>query len=186
MRHRRHTWATELLNCGMGLPALMKLMGHKSIQMPLRYLKVAQPDLQREFHRARQNSPQSYSLPSLSVSTATPDLPGIRQAVAATRHLLEMYRRQFSDDKTRRRLQRLDHRLLTIAQQLENISTPENEERLAGQPARHSGPSLWPSAGCDRCPLPAVGDQLQCLPTKRMVGMSYAETLVPTARLKCI
>jgi hypothetical protein len=36
-----------------------------------------------------------------------------------------MYRRQFSDDKTRRRLQRLDDRLLTIAQQLENISTPE-------------------------------------------------------------
>jgi integrase len=124
--HRlRHTWATELLNCGMGLPALMKLMGHKSIQMTLRYLKVAQPDLQREFYRARQNSPQSYSLPSLSVSTASPDLPGIRQAVAATRHLLEMYRRQFSDDKTRRRLQRLDHRLLTIAQQLENISAPE-------------------------------------------------------------
>jgi site-specific recombinase XerD len=37
---------TELLNCGIGLPALMKLMGHKSIlmTMTLRYLKVAQPD----------------------------------------------------------------------------------------------------------------------------------------------
>jgi len=68
--HRlRHIWATDLLNCGIGLPALMKLMGHKSIQMTLRYLKVAQPDLQRKFYRARQNSPQSYSLPSLSVST---------------------------------------------------------------------------------------------------------------------
>jgi len=109
----------------MGLPALMKLMGHKSIQMTLRYLKVAQPDLQREFHRVRHNTPQPYSLPSLSVSTATPDLPGIRQAVAATRHLLEMYRRQFSDDKTRRRLQRLDRRLLDIAQQLLNIAAPE-------------------------------------------------------------
>lgn len=124
--HRlRHTWATELLNCGIGLPALMKLMGHKSIQMTLRYLKVAQPDLQREFYRARHNTPLPYSLPSLSVSTATPDLPGIRQAVAATRHLLEMYRRQFSDDKTRRRLQRLDRRLLDVAQQLLNIAAPE-------------------------------------------------------------
>ena len=124
--HRlRHTWATELLNCGIGLPALMKLMGHKSVLMTLRYLKVAQPDLQREFYRARQNSTQYYSLPSLCVSTATPDLPGIRQALAATRHLLEMYRRQFSDDKTRRRLQRLDHRLLAIAQQLQNIAGPE-------------------------------------------------------------
>jgi site-specific recombinase XerD len=41
--HRlRHTWATELLNCGIGLPALTTL----------RCLKVAQPDLQREFYRA--------------------------------------------------------------------------------------------------------------------------------------
>lgn len=105
----------------------MKLMGHKSIHMTLRYLKVAQPDLQREFYRARHNSTQPYSLPSLSVSTATPDLRGIRQALAATRHLLEMYRRQFSDDKTRRRLQRLDHRLLAITEQLQNIvAAPEN------------------------------------------------------------
>jgi hypothetical protein len=103
----------------------MKLMGHKSIQMTLRYLKVAQPDLQREFYRARHNSPQSYTIPSLSVSTATPDLPGLSQAIAATRHLLEMYRRQFSDDKTRRRLQRLDRRLLDVAQQLQNIATPK-------------------------------------------------------------
>ena len=88
-------------------------------------LKVAQPDLQREFYRARQNPTQTYRLPSLSASTAAPDLPGIRQAVAATRHLLEMYRRQFSDDKTRRRLQRLDRRLLAVAQQLENITEPE-------------------------------------------------------------
>src|SRR5258708_38266146 len=109
--HRlRHTWATELLNCGIGLPALMKLMGHKSIQMTLRYLKVAQPDLQREYYRARQNPIQAYSLPSLSASTAIPDLPGIRQALAATRHLLEMYRRQLSDTKTRARLQRVRYR----------------------------------------------------------------------------
>jgi hypothetical protein len=54
---------------------------------------------------------------------------------AATRHLLEMYRRQFSDDKTRRRLQRLDHRLLAITQQLQNIAVRKSEERLAGQSA---------------------------------------------------
>jgi hypothetical protein len=36
-----------------------------------------------------------------------------------------MYRRQFSDDKSRRRLQRLDRRLLDVAQQLQNIATGE-------------------------------------------------------------
>lgn len=124
--HRlRHTWASDMLRCGISLPALKELMGHKDIRMTVRYLKVTQPDLQREFYRARHNIPQPYSIPSLSVSTATPDLPGVRHALAATRHLLEMYRRQLSDSKTSRRLQRLDRRLLDVDQQLQNIAAGE-------------------------------------------------------------
>lgn len=124
--HRlRHTWASDMLRRGISLPALMHLMGHKDIRMTLRYLKVTQPDLQREFYKARQNTIQPYHLPTLSISTATADLLGIHQALAATRHLLEMYRRQLCDDKARRRLQRLDRRLLDIAQQLQNIAAGE-------------------------------------------------------------
>jgi hypothetical protein len=52
-------------------------------------------------------------------------LPGIRQALAATRHLLEMYRPRLADEKTRRRLQRLDRRLLDVAVQLDRITTAE-------------------------------------------------------------
>jgi integrase len=124
--HRlRHTWASDMLRRGMSLPALMQLMGHKDIRMTMRYLKVTQPDLQREFYKARQNTVQPYCLPALSASTATANLPGIRQALAATRHLLEMYRRQLFNEKTRRRLQRLDRRLLGVAEQLKNIVTEE-------------------------------------------------------------
>jgi len=124
--HRlRHTWASEMLRCGISLPALMQLMGHKDIRMTLRYLKITQPDLQREFYKARPNTTQSYPLPSLSASAATADLPGIRQALATARHLLEMYRRQLTDDKARRRLQRLDRRLLDVAQQLPKIAAGE-------------------------------------------------------------
>jgi site-specific recombinase XerD len=124
--HRlRHTWASDMLRRGISLPALMHLMGHKDIRMTLRYLKVTQPDLQREFYKARQNTIQPYHLPTLSISTATADLLGIHQALAATRHLLEMYRRQLFNDKTRRRLQRLDRRLLDVAQQLQNIAGGE-------------------------------------------------------------
>jgi integrase len=80
--HRlRHTWATEMLLCGMTLPALMQLMGHKDIRMTLRYLKVTQPDLQREFHKARQNTAEAYSIPSLAVPAATADIPGVRHAL---------------------------------------------------------------------------------------------------------
>ena len=46
----------------------------------------------------------------------------IRQAIVATRHLLEMYRRGLPDQKTRSRLQRLDHRLLAISDQLDRIT----------------------------------------------------------------
>jgi len=111
-----------MLRCGLSLPALMQLMGHKDIRMTLRYLKVTHPDLQREFYKARQNTLQPYRLPKLSVPAATADLPGIRQALAATRHLLEMYRRQLGDERTRRKLQRLDKRLLAVASELKHIA----------------------------------------------------------------
>src|SRR6266478_428426 len=49
-RHRRHTYATEMLRAGVGFPALMKLLGHTSPEMTMRYLDVALTDLQREFN----------------------------------------------------------------------------------------------------------------------------------------
>ena len=49
-------------------------------------------------------------------------LSDIRQALAATRHLLEMYRRQLADEKTRRTLQRLNRRLLAVASRLDRLA----------------------------------------------------------------
>jgi hypothetical protein len=57
------------------------------------------------------------------LSTADPS--GIGRALATTRHLLEMFRRQLTDEKIRRRLHRLDRRLLRVATQLENLGEPE-------------------------------------------------------------
>ena len=125
--HRlRHSFATEMLRLGVSLPALMQLLGHKDIHMTLRYVEVTQLDLHREFHTARQRAAPPHPVPVLSVPHCTStDLPGIRQALAATRHLLEMYRRGLSDEKNRRRLQRLDRRLLDVAVQLDRITTAE-------------------------------------------------------------
>jgi site-specific recombinase XerD len=126
--HRlRHSWATEMLRLGVSLPALMQLLGHKDIRMTLRYVQVTQQDLQREFHLARQNAAQPHRLPALFVlnPTASADLPGICQALTAARHLLEMYRRQIGDEQTRRKLQRLDRRLLAVTGQLDRIAKPE-------------------------------------------------------------
>lgn len=114
-----------MIRLGVGLPALMKLLGHKDIRMTLRYVQVTQQDLQREFRKARQQAAHLHQVPALSVpsSIAAAGLPGIRQALTATRHLLEMYRRGVPDEKTRRRLLRLDYRLVNIAVQLDRITT---------------------------------------------------------------
>jgi len=124
--HRlRHTFASEMLRLGVSLPALMQLLGHKDIRMTLRYVQVTQQDLQREFHAARQHAARPHQAPVLSVPNCptSADPQGIRQAIAATRHLLEMYRRGLPDEKTRRRLQRLGQRLLEVALQLDHIVT---------------------------------------------------------------
>ncbi len=126
--HRlRHSFASEMVRFGVSLPALMQLLGHRDIRMTLRYVQVTQQDLQREFHAARQNAAQPHRLPNLSIPnpSTSADLPSIRQALAATRHLLEMYRRQLGDEKTRRNLQRLDRRLLAVDSQLDRIATAE-------------------------------------------------------------
>jgi site-specific recombinase XerD len=123
----RHTFATEMIRLGVSLPAVMQLLGHKDIRMTLRYVEVTQRDLQREFHTARLNAAQSRRLPVPSVPdrSATADLPGIRQALNAARHLLEMYRRQLSNATTRRTLGRLDKRLLAVATQLDQLANTE-------------------------------------------------------------
>ncbi len=126
--HRlRHSYASEMLRLGVSLPALMQLLGHKDIRMTLRYVQVTQQDLQREFHTVRERAVQPHRVPVLSVpnSPAGADLPTICQALAATRHLLEMYRRQLDDSKIQRKLQRLDKRLLAVASQLDRIAIAE-------------------------------------------------------------
>jgi hypothetical protein len=117
-----------MIRLGVSLPVLMQLLGHKDIRMTMRYVKVTQLDLQREFHLARHNATQHHQIPELPVSrplSASSDLHGIRRALAATRHLLEMYRRQIHDDKTRRKLQRLDKRLFAVVFELDQFAIAE-------------------------------------------------------------
>src|SRR6266853_729676 len=45
----RHTYASEMLRAGVGLPAVMKLLGHTSPEMTMQYLDVTLNDLQRAF-----------------------------------------------------------------------------------------------------------------------------------------
>ena len=66
-------------------------------------------------------------LPTLALPKDIPSagLPTILQALEATRHLLEMYRRQLGNEKSRRTFQRLDKRLLAVASQLQRMLAEE-------------------------------------------------------------
>jgi site-specific recombinase XerD len=133
--HRlRHSFATEMVRLGVSLPALMQMLGHRDIRMTMRYVEVVQLDLQREFHRARQNPVVLHSIPQLPLpSSTTPepvDLATVRHAIAATRHLLQLLQPQL-EAKGQRKLRRLTQRLLNIDHELDHLS-PQNECTLAG------------------------------------------------------
>jgi len=121
--HRlRHTYASEMVRLGVSLPVLMRLLGHHDIHMTLRYVHVTPQDLQREFQAARQLAAPRYPLPlPVLPSSAGPDLPGVRQALAATIHLLEMYRRRLTEPAIRHKLSRLGNRLAAVSSQLDQL-----------------------------------------------------------------
>jgi len=128
--HRlRHSFATEMLRLGVSLPALMQLLGHSDIRMTLRYVQVTQQDLQREFHLARLNNTPLHSMPKLPLPATTcpvrADIPALHDAIDATRHLLQLFRRQLHDDKSRRKLRRLSQRLLNLGHELDSLADAE-------------------------------------------------------------
>jgi Site-specific recombinase XerD len=48
----RHTFATQLLNAGVSLEVLKELMGHRSIQMTLRYTKLYETTKRQQYDQA--------------------------------------------------------------------------------------------------------------------------------------
>jgi len=123
----RRAFATDMVRLGVSLPALMQLLGHRDIRTTLRYVRLIQADLQREYHLARQNASQRHVVPTIPVPhpVTGADLTAIRQSLAATRHLLSLYRGRVDQEKTRRKLQRLDARLWAVDLQLEHLAAPE-------------------------------------------------------------
>jgi integrase len=61
--HRlRHTYATELLRCGVSLPGVMKLLGHRTLKMTLRYVAVTDEDLSNAYLEAAVKVRQRYAM----------------------------------------------------------------------------------------------------------------------------
>jgi site-specific recombinase XerD len=63
--HRlRHTFATSLMNGGMSLLGIMKLLGHRDQRMTQRYTQIADETVGREYFEALTRISERYELPS--------------------------------------------------------------------------------------------------------------------------
>ena len=120
----RHSFATEMLRAGMSFPAVMKMLGHTTPNMTLRYLEVSALDLQREFQLARSQPRHLVPTPKIptSISSPQPDLAGLLDSLHIAQHVLEMFRRTLPDGPPRRLLDRLANRLTKIASEARKLA----------------------------------------------------------------
>ena len=116
-----------MLRVGVSLPAVVKLLGHKSPRMTLQYLEITQQDLQREYHRARSQPRHLVPTPQAKALSSSPsaDLAGLLDSLRSTQHVLEMCRRNLSDTPARRLLDRLANRLVKIVTETGKLNPPE-------------------------------------------------------------
>jgi site-specific recombinase XerD len=110
----RHTYASEMVRAGVGLPALMKLLGHVNPEMTMRYVDVTGTDLQREFHLARSQPRHLAPQPKASNSSARGGLEGVIDSLLFAQHAIEMFRRSLPYGTSKHRLDQLANRLTKI------------------------------------------------------------------------
>ena len=117
----RHTYAGEMLRCGVNLPAIMKLLGHASPEMSMVYLDIALTDLQRELDLARSHPRHLTPQPKTQAASTRAGLDGVLDALLTAQHVVEMYRRALPDGPPRRCLNRLVNRLTKILSEIRKL-----------------------------------------------------------------
>jgi integrase len=120
----RHSFATEMLRAGVSLPVLMKLLGHKSPKMTLRYLEVSLSDVQREFQLAQLQPRHLAPVPKAPSAIHAANLSGLLDSLRFAQHVLEMFRRALPDGPHCRLLERLANRLTKIVSEARTIDHP--------------------------------------------------------------
>ena len=122
----RHTYASEMLRCGVDLPALMKLLGHTSPEMTIVYLDIALTDLHREFDLACSHPRHAAPPPRVPASPAREGLVGVVDAVLTAQHVVAMYRHSLSEGDARRSLDRIGNRITKILAELRKLQPSKN------------------------------------------------------------
>lgn len=113
--HRlRHTYATEMLRYGVSLPGVMKLLGHTTLKMTLRYVEITNVDLGRDYLRAIDRAGRHYA----GLAAPAEGEPGGSASTGSIeadfdRLVARLQARRFDelDPERRKRLQRFVERL---------------------------------------------------------------------------
>jgi site-specific recombinase XerD len=126
--HRlRHTFATEMLRAGLRIPILMKLLGHRSIGMTLRYVKITEEDVRRCYLEALAATKRRYDIPlapaGIRPQAESQSPQATHSRLLATAAALESYRRDATSSADRRTLQRIVERIRKLARDLERFPT---------------------------------------------------------------
>ena len=83
--HRlRHTFATELLSGGLSLAAIRQLLGHRSMNMTLRYVSLTPDRLRQEYLTANAKARERYGKVPEAPPTAQPDDRTAAETIAGT------------------------------------------------------------------------------------------------------
>jgi integrase len=120
----RHTYASEMLRAGVGFPAVMKLLGHTSPEMTMRYLEVTLSDLQHEFDLACSKPRHLAPQPKAPIASLRVGFGGVIDGLLCAQHVLEMFRRTLPNGASRSCLDRLSNRLTKIVAEARKIATP--------------------------------------------------------------
>ncbi len=119
----RHSYASEMLRSGVGFPAVMKLLGHTSPEMTMRYIDVALSDLRREFDLARSHPRHLIPQPRAPIAALRSGLDGVIDSLLTAQHVLEIFRRALPEGTSRNCLDRLTNRLTKIITETRELTT---------------------------------------------------------------
>jgi len=113
-----------MVRAGVGLLAVMKLLGHLKPEMTMLYVEMSLLDLQREFNLARSQPRHLLPASPLPASIRSPqaNLDSLIASLHLAQHVLEMFRRTLPDGPDRRLLDRLVNRLTKIASETRKLA----------------------------------------------------------------
>jgi integrase/recombinase XerC len=126
--HRlRHTFATEMLRAGMSLPVLMKILGHRTIGMVLRYTLVTAADVQRAYTEASAALEGRYKIPTYPALHRQSTRKSTRQAIVyrleAFAAQVEAFRCDFAKESEKKKIQRFVERLRRLAADFKDLTS---------------------------------------------------------------